>query len=165
MKIRPMRHACGELLHVEIFISHGDVIPAFFSKFDRNAEGNPIHECPKGCGYPLDLDWCGHPYLIDPMSDQAIENVIKNKHCSNCWGYEFEQRTIFDDGGEVVGQIVVCSLCQEETIGFVSNNFIRAQRTEDYINYSRTAVDISKALGIEPPEFRSEEENLKELGF
>lgn len=161
MSSMSLRHYCGELIYAEVYQSHGETIPAFFGKNDPSMV---ICDCP-GCGEELDLDFCGSPWLVDPMNDVLAQNTAITKYCSNCWGNEFDLTQAHDIDGNFIGVRVVCKRCREETVGYVSMNHITTQKSDDYIYWRSDIVAISNALGLEPPKFRSEQENVKELGF
>jgi len=157
---RVLRHYCGQLIRVEVFQSHGEIIPKFFN-YVNNAH---IVNCPN-CSAVLDTDWCGSPWLVEPMDDNIAQYTSTNKYCSNCWGYEFQLVPAKDLEGNYLGMRVICVSCQEETIGYVSEQYIRRQQSEDYIHYRKDINGILQALGLPIICFTSEKQNLKELGF
>lgn len=164
------RHYCGELIRVEVFYSsHGEIVPAFFNYYDIELN-EVIHNCPNPhCNEELDLDYCGSPWLIEPMPYALAAWTSKHKFCSNCWAMTLEIETARDVEGNEAGFRVVCIACKEGTQGYVSEYFIRAQQSEDYIHFTRDAESISEALEIEVPEeirnAPSEEENIRALGY
>ena len=128
------RHYCGELLNIDIFISHGEITPAFFDRFDRKGRGEIIETCPK-CNELLDLDFCGEPWLIEPMPYLNAETTAREKYCSNCWQYALKLEDAKDMEGNSIGVRVVCTNCLEDTQGYISRVWIDHKRAEDYINY------------------------------
>ena len=163
---RPFRHYCGELVFAEINISpEGEVCPVFFHRSDRQGKQPPITNCSK-CKEALDIDYCGSPYLIEPMPYEVAARTSKERHCSNCWQMDWEIISAKSPFGENIGHYLLCQHCKEDTIGYVSYQFILTQRSEDYIVYSRNRKAISEALNIPLPEpIRTVGENLRELGF
>jgi len=158
--IKVYRHYCGQLVQVEVFQSHDEVIAEFFH-YDNQDD---ISKCP-GCDEDLDIDFCGSPWLVEPMTDEAARYTATNKFCSNCWGSDFEIIPAKDIHGEFLGVRVVCKTCKEETLGYVSEQFVRNQKADDYIHWRTDIASISQALGVEPPVFRTEKQSLSELGF
>ena len=158
-----LRHYCGELVYAEVYRSHGEDIPAFFSKDDPMTL---IRDCPN-CHEELDLDYCGSPWLVEPMDDLMAQFTASSKFCSNCWGHGFDLVKAYDIGGNFIGTRVVCVNCREETVGYVSIHHITAQKADDMVYYKNDFEAISHALGIEIPkrERQSVEQNLSELGF
>jgi len=165
-KPRAFRHYCGELVFAEIFIApDGETIPAFFPKTDREGVGVPVHNCP-GCREILNIDFCGSPYLVEPMPYEVAARTENHRHCSNCWQMDWEILPATSPTGDDIGNYLLCRHCREDTIGYVSYQFVLTQQSEDYLIYSRNREAISEALNIPLPEpIRTIGENLKDLGF
>lgn len=166
-----VRHYCGELVSKKTFtaIKGGDEIVSFFLGSDRDCTGDQVYLCQK-CSEALDPDFCGNPYLIDPMPESVAQRISTTRLCSLCWGFSFEYHDAKTVDGEGVGVYLVCVDCKEDTIGFVSTAWKDHATAEDYIYYKDDAPAISEALGVEIPEDltrkpRSSAEALHELGY
>jgi len=169
-----VRHYCGELLNIDPMIHHagkdGEVI-AFFPGDDRDGAGIPIDTCPK-CNDALDIDFCGTPWLIDPMPFTIASIMSRKKYCSNCWGFDFEMHEARKtDGSETEDFYLSCVNCKEDTIGYVSAGWIDHTKAEDHIYFRDDVEDICNALDIDLPEDYQKKEDrkrrdpLKEMGF
>lgn len=165
-----LRHVCGEVIRVEIFNLHGENVPAYFHREDRETVGIPIYNCP-GCGEALDLDWCGAPYRVEPMPQLVAERTMREMYCSNCWQYDLYMEIARDLEGVGVGYLVLCSTCQEETIGYISPVWKDHKWAEDRIRYRDNVEALSTLMDISIPDDAlmvsdfQPEETLKELGF
>lgn len=170
MKIKtfPFRHICGEIIIAEIFFAPtGQLIPAFFPETDRDAVGLNIYKCPR-CKKNLDLDFCENPYLVEPMPENMADATMRRKFCSICWDCDFEKIIATDDTGEIIGFYVLCKNCKEDTIGYVSEQFILGKRANDRVYFHRDVKTISEALEIPlHADYieRSEKDTVKSLGF
>lgn len=159
-KLLHKRHVCGKIVYL-------DLQGQYHAMQNRDGAGEPVVSCPR-CRFPLEDGWFRALYRIEPMTRGMMERTISGRYaCSNCWGYGFNVIDIpADEDHPEPLYIVVCTECQEETIGFVSSGYVGRAREMDYLNH----VIVSQTLGVEmgtnkPAERRREQENLAALGF
>lgn len=161
-----LRHYCGEIVHAVMY-EDGNA-KTWHSRFDRDCL-EPITNC-RLCKKPLHIDWCGDPWLIEPMPYRMMLRTRK-LNCSNCWGRWLKvdpvDVEIDEETGETERQYMVyCEKCLEETVGFVSDGFIRWQLTDDHFKFLGVKITLGVELGLfAVPKIRDEEEVLAEMGF
>lgn len=122
----------------------------------------PVDRCP--CGDPINsLDWFENPFLVEPIERQEAIRTYQKMACSNCWGQTFRADSVYDDEtGELVGDLVICTICLENTRGYVSRRYVTKMKQRDMNNYMIAKKGLRQSLDIQQEKI---ENPLRELGF
>jgi len=167
------RHVCGEVYYMRRSDTtpEGDKPDACFFAYGTSSYLLPADDCP--CGYPMTSAWMNQPYRTKPMPWHIATRTAQTRCCSYCWGRDFtllEVENYYPDGSDdapnaTSGWLVICSACREDTIGFVSDFFVRTRKEEDYLEY-QDALPLAVQLGLrEKPAKKTETELLADLGY
>ena len=149
------RHTCQRLFTLEV--KDGQIISAKYSYSD----GEELTRC--HCHAPIDdLAWFEIPYYTEPIERSEALRTSMKMACSNCWGVSFKLEAVKDENNELIGDLVICTICQENTRGYVSRRFVEKMRQSDLRNYMSARRGLNPLLGIQKERSKNP---LKELGF
>ena len=165
--LQALRHICGELLFVD---NEGK----YHHRFDRDGQLPPMTFCPL-CKIKITENSFRAVYRIEPMSREMMEYTITSgKACSNCWGYGMTVKDVYmedEENPELLHHFyrVLCVNCKEETLGFVTTEFVAFCRRIDFENaglaYKTLADYIEGDHPFKRRKEQTEESRLHDLGF